>query len=108
MQDRRVGEPSGNAGDDERNIRPPSQACVPNSAAKVIEEFMTYEALTATIHDIVFAAMNEIVAALPQWQECGERIEERDRRRRPAQCRAGDQEHAVIDHRVDDTDEGEA
>jgi Flp pilus assembly protein TadD len=35
----------------------------------VIEEFMTYEALTATIHDIVFAAMSEIVAALPQSQE---------------------------------------
>ncbi len=30
---------------------------------------MTYEALTATIHDIVFAAMSEIVGALPQSQE---------------------------------------
>ncbi len=41
----------------------------PDSAAKVIDEFKMYEPVTATIHDIMLAAISETVVGSAQRQE---------------------------------------
>ena len=46
-----------------------SSACGPDSTAKVIDEFMMYEPVTATDHEMILATTSVVVVALPHWQK---------------------------------------